>query len=112
MEPKKLRVYQESQKLVGEVAEAAQQIDWYWMRDQMRRAAASVPLNISEGWGRDSDGEKRRFLGIAAGSAREVQACLHTVRDLGFLSDESLAYLDDSCDHIARMLGKLRGCLK
>jgi len=112
MEPKKLRVYRESQKLVDEVRETSLGIGWYWMRDRMRRAAASIPLNISEGWGRETDGEKRRFLGIAAGSAREVQACLDTVHQSGDLCDARYEFLDDRCDHIARMLGKPRKCLE
>ena len=112
MEFKDLRAYQESQKLVGEVEKSSLPRDWYSVRDQMRRAAVSVPLNISEAWGRDSNREKRHFLSIAAGSAREVQACLDTVHRLGLLSNARFVYLDDRCDHVASMLGKLRKCLE
>ena len=108
MEFKDLRAYQESQKLVGEVRETSLPKDWYWMKDQIRRAAASVTLNIAEGWGRDSNGERRHFLNIAAGSAREVQACLDTIHRAGYIDDSRYEFLDDRCDHIARMLGKLR----
>jgi len=112
MEFKDLRAYQESQKLVGGVEATRLPRHWRSVRDQMTRAAVSVPLNISEGWGRNSNREKGHFLSIAAGSAREVQACLDTIHRAGHIDDNRYEFLDDRCDHVARMIGKLRKCLK
>ncbi|MCP4622439.1 MAG: four helix bundle protein [bacterium] len=39
---------------------------------QLRRAAASVPMNIAEGCGRNSERELAEFMSIAAGFASEV----------------------------------------
>jgi four helix bundle protein len=44
--------------------------------DQLRRAAASIVLNLAEGAGRTSQREKARFTAIARGSALECQAVL------------------------------------
>jgi four helix bundle protein len=44
------------------------------LRDQLRRAAASVALNLAEGYGRQSLPDQQRFFAIALGSIRECQA--------------------------------------
>ncbi|MCL4820813.1 MAG: four helix bundle protein [Vicinamibacteria bacterium] len=44
--------------------------------DQLRRAAASIVLNLAEGAGRTSQREQARFTAIARGSALECQAVL------------------------------------
>jgi four helix bundle protein len=46
------------------------------LRDQLERAAASVCLNLAEGYGRRQPRDKRHFYQIALGSLREVQAIL------------------------------------
>ncbi|NEP54434.1 MAG: four helix bundle protein [Moorea sp. SIO3C2] len=48
----------------------------YGMVQQIRRAAVSIPANISEGYGRRSTPEYIRFLNIAQGSINELETHL------------------------------------
>src|SRR5438045_4113830 len=46
------------------------------LRDQIVRSSTSVLLNIAEGTGKRSPADRRRFYGIARGSAMETAAAL------------------------------------
>jgi len=57
---------------------------------QMRRAAVSMPANISEGFGKRTIAEKLRFLNIAQGSLEESKYYLILSRDLQYGEVEEL----------------------
>ena len=44
----------------------------FGLTSQIRRSAVSIPSNIAEGAGRNTDGEFKNFLGIASGSSNEL----------------------------------------
>ena len=48
----------------------------YGLTSQIRRAGVSVASNISEGYGHQSTGDYKRFLGMACGSNLEMQTQL------------------------------------
>ena len=60
----------------------------YHLKDQLMRAASSVPLNLAEGSAKSSVKDRLRFYRIALASFREVQAVLDLCRDSA-LQDQS-----------------------
>jgi four helix bundle protein len=76
----------------------------YGMTAQIRRAAASIPANIAEGYGRDQTGSYIQFLRIAQGSAREVETHVILSGRVGLLHREVRDKLLDDCERISKML--------
>ena len=74
------------------------------LRDQLRRAANSIMLNIAEGFARNSDQEFIKFLGYAHGSAAEVQSALYIAKDQNYLSGDEFSELHDQYDELSRMI--------
>lgn len=60
----------------------------YCMTSQLRRSAASVPANITEGCGRKTNPEFAHYVNIALGSSNESEYYLLLSKDLEYLSDE------------------------
>ena len=79
----------------------------YGLTSQMRRASSSVPANIAEGCGRESEAEFKRFLVIANGSATELEYFLILVKDLNFVSEIDINDLAIKVDQLKRSLNKL-----
>ena len=71
---------------------------------QLRGAAASVPMNIAEGCGRESERELAWFMSIAAGSASELEYQLLLASDLNYIQDETYRELDQQVNDVKRML--------
>ena len=80
----------------------------YALGDQIRRAAVSVPSNIAEGFGRESDKDFRHYLSIARGSLCEVKTQLQLAESLGFLQiDEDLNALFDEVGKLINGLARV-----
>lgn len=62
----------------------------YGLTSQIRRSAVSVPSNIAEGAGRNTDGEFRNFLGIASGSSNELFTQLILSHRLNLISKDKI----------------------
>ena len=79
----------------------------FGMTSQIRRAAASVPANIAEGYGRDSLGDYVRFLRIAQGSLKELETHLLLAADVELTNATAVDPILSLCDQIGRMLRSL-----
>ncbi len=79
----------------------------YSMRDQLKRASSSIVLNIAEGNGRRSDGERKRFFAIARGSAEECRAILDLLEDEMILTTGQTASYRSGLHEVVKMLTAL-----
>lgn len=76
-------------------------------KDQLLRASQAIPLNIAEGNGKATDGDRRRYFEIARGAALECGAIQDVLEVCGALSAEENAKAKTVLDRIVAMLTKL-----
>src|SRR5713226_823200 len=76
----------------------------FGLRDQMRRAAVSIPTNIAEGFERSSRKEYLLFLNIAKGSAGELRSLPRVALDVGYLEKSRHDQLRESVIVLSRSL--------
>ena len=79
----------------------------YGITNQMRRSALSIPTNIAERYGRDSDLEFKRFLTFSTGSVKELEYLLLFSSELDYLDEVSFKKLDVELKEIQRMINTL-----
>ncbi len=104
---KNLIVWQKSislVKLIYQKTSGFPKEEIYGIVNQMRRASVSIPSNIAEGHGRNSDNELVRFLYIALGSATEFETQLIISLELSFLKEEDFKELNQLNEEIIKML--------
>lgn len=108
----KLVVWQRSMDLVSEIYQTTVAIpdnEKFGLTAQIRRAAVSIPSNIAEGAGRNSDKDFVRFLNIACGSLQELETQLLISARLNYLHDIEIHL--EQIEHIFAMLNKLKKSL-
>jgi four helix bundle protein len=79
----------------------------YGLTSQARRAAAAIPANVAEGYGRESTGAYQQFLRIAQGSLKELETHLLIAERIGLASTETLTPLLQKAESIGKMLRQL-----
>lgn len=83
------------------------QSELYGMTGQIRRASASIPANIAEGYGRGTTGAYVQFLRTSQGSLKELETHLLLATRVNLLSKTDCEGLLATCDEIGRMLQAL-----
>jgi four helix bundle protein len=99
-----LDVWKRACRLAVEVVKAFSKSKDYVFRDQMTRAAISIPSNIAEGYERDSRLDVIRFLRIAKGSAAELRTQCYLAMKLNLLSQNQCQMFIQECKEISAML--------
>ena len=105
-----LSVWQKAMELTDEIYRLARLLpkeEIYSLSDQIRRAAVSIPSNIAEGRGRQTDNDFRHFLYIAKGSCYELETQLLICVRQCYLTDEDVKAALSLSDEVSRMLTSL-----
>lgn len=112
---RKYNIWELSHKLTLDIYTVSREFpqnESYSIVSQIRRASASIPTNIAEGCGRDSDAEFNRFLTIAMGSASETEYLLILSKDLQYINDEHFENLNSKVNIIKQKIYSLKQKLK
>jgi four helix bundle protein len=112
---RQLKVWEKAHQLALAVYKATKEFpkeELYGLTSQIRRASMSIPTNIAEGCGRNTDADFARFLQMAMGSASETEYQLILAHDLDFLPQASYEKLHNEVEEVKRMLASLLKTLR
>ena len=79
----------------------------FGLTSQSRRAAVSIPANIAEGCGKNSDAELAKHARQSMGSGSELSYYLLLAHDLGYTANARRNELQDGLSEVRRMLASL-----
>ena len=112
---KELKVWQKARILVKKIYLILNDMpddEKYGLISQIRRASVSIPANIAEGAGRNTDNDFGRFLDIANGSCFELETLLILAVDLDYLSKSKYDIILNDIEEIQKMIYSLRNRMK
>ncbi|MFO7675017.1 MAG: four helix bundle protein [bacterium] len=111
---RKYEVFQLADQLVPDVYRVTARFpksEMFGLTGQMRRAAASIPMNLAEGAARAGAKGFAQFVNVAVGSCEEVRYQLHLSRSLGYITDAEHQKLDGKYESVKKMLARLYGAV-
>ena len=108
---KELSVWQRAVTQAINVYRLAQSLptkDQYILSSQLSRSAFSIPSNIAEGAGKDSDKDFCRYISISEGSSNELETQLIIIKEI--IPDKKIAVeeIEKELVIIQKMLYRLR----
>ena len=105
----RIEVWQEGRVLYRQVSRLLRKFpreELFGLTSQMRRAARSIPANIAEGSGRNSDKDFAQYVEVAFGSASELASDAFLAFDAGYIDE---AELDALLQRIETVIAKASG---
>jgi four helix bundle protein len=112
---KELKVWQKAIELVTNIYLKTQSFpkeEVFGLTSQMRRFAVSIPSNIAEGCGRNTDKDFNNFLGISLASAFDFKTQLIICKNLNLIHQTDFNFLESEIEHIQNMIIKLKSTLE
>jgi four helix bundle protein len=107
---KDLIVWQKAMTLTKElysISSSFPESEKFGLTQQLKRCAISIPSNIAEGWGRNSNGYFVQFLNVSKGSLCEAETQLHLAIELNFIKKDVCANAFDLSIEISKMIKAL-----
>jgi four helix bundle protein len=108
---KELRIWQDSIDLVEDIYKMTKDLpknEEFGLISQMRRCSVSIPSNIAEGSGRESDKDFRRFIGISLSSSFELETQLIIANRIGYIKKENFNQVIGELSKIQKMIFMFR----
>lgn len=104
-----LHVYQKSVDFADRIASYTESFPrgYYFLVDQLNRAAMSIATNLAEGNGRFTKPDRKHFFTIARGSVQECVPLLEVARRRGYIPTESHGQMKDQLEEMAKMIAGL-----
>ena len=106
-----LEVWQRACRLVVDIFQSFRTCKEFTLKDQICRAALSIPSNIAEGAERGSAKDFAHFLNISKGSCGELRTQLYIARKLDLLVKGSFDRAVAESKAVSSMLEGLRRSL-
>jgi four helix bundle protein len=103
----KLEVWKKSCRLCVELYKELKDCRDFGLKDQILRAAVSIPSNIAEGAERKSNADYKRFISIANGSAAELRTQLYIASEVEIIKNERAKEFINNLKCISKMLQAL-----
>lgn len=102
-------VWQRASRLSVRVYREMAGLKDYGFKDQITRSSLSVPSNIAEGFGRETDKEKCNFLNYARGSCAEPLTQVYIGIEIGYISrDVGMQWVTESREISAMLTGLMK----
>ncbi len=104
-----LEVYQKAVTLAAEVASLTESFPrgYYFLTDQLNRAALSIATNLAEGNGRFTKADRKHFFIMARGSVQECVPLPEVGRQKKLLNDDTNNRLRAELEVVAKMISGL-----
>jgi len=104
---RRLEIWKKSHSLTLEIYRITKEFpenEKFGLVSQMTRAASSIPSNIAEGYGNIHLKIFQRHLGIARGSAYELEYQLLLAKDLNYIDKEEYEKINAEIVELKKML--------
>lgn len=104
---KDLKVWEKAHQFTLMIYDASKNFpkeEIYGLTNQLRRAASSIPANIAEGCGKNSNVDFAKYLNISLGSANESEYFTLLAKDLSYINVEKFDALYKQINEVKAML--------